>query len=167
MKAFEWKWGAIIGGAGFAWLVLSWALGFHARGIGMIQVTAGLSVILALVGYVLAFRSLLRREPETGFLEGLRSGALIAVVAASVAVLAQIAYFRLLNPGWTDYMVGETRKYYHSTGLDEAGVEAMAEGAKTTFGFASYAIQAGAGALVQGVVFSALVLAALRWLRNR
>ena len=58
MKAFEWKWGGIIGAAGIAWLVASWALGFHERGIGMIQVTAALSIVVALVGSFLAMRDL-------------------------------------------------------------------------------------------------------------
>ena len=167
MKSFEWKWGLYIGAAGFAWLVLSWALGMHERGVGMIQVMVGCSFLITLIGYFLAMRALLRLEPETGFLEGLRSGALIAVVAALIAVAGQYAYFQWINPGWTDYMVGETRKHFAALGLEGANLEETAEGAKTTFGFASYATQAGFGALVQGVIFSALGFGIFRWHANR
>ncbi len=167
MKSFEWKWGAIIGGTCFAWLVLSWALGWNRQGIEMIQVTEAVPMLLSLVGYTAAMRSLLRRAPETSFPEGMKSGALIAVVAALIAVLARVVYFRYLDPGWTDYMVEETKRYYASSGLDEASLEAVAEGARTTFGFGAYVVQAGAGGLLQGVVFSSLALAVLRWMRNR
>lgn len=167
MKSFEWKWGVIIGLAGVAWLVASWAVGWHARGIGMIQVTVFLAMAISLVGYTLAMRSLLRHQPETTVLEGLRSGALIAVVSALFAVAGQYAYFHWINPGWTDYMVGETRRHYEAMGVDEARIAEIAEGAKTTFGFASYATQAAAGAIVQGVLFSAVTVAFQKWLANR
>lgn len=167
MKAFEWKWGAVIGGTCFAWLVLSWACGWNRQGIGMVQVTEAVPIFLSLAGYVLAMRALLRRAPETSFLEGLGSGATIAAVAALVAALARAVHLRWLDPGWTDYMVEETQRHYRSAGLDEASVAAVAEGARTTFGFASYVVQAGAGAFVLGVIFSAAAMAALQWLRRR
>jgi hypothetical protein len=167
MKSFEWKWGCLIGLANVAWLVASWAAGWHAKGIGMIQVTVFLAMALTFVGYALAMRSILKREPETTVLEGLRSGALIAVVAALIAVGGQFAYFHWINPGWTDYMVGETRRHYESLGVEEARIAEIAEGAKTTFGFGSYAIEAAAGAIVQGVVFSAVTFAFQKWLANR
>ncbi len=167
MKAFEWKWGAIIGGTCFGWLVLSWALEWNRQGIGMVQVTETVPMLLSMAGYALAMRSLLRRAPETSFPEGLKSGALIAVVVALVAVVARVVYFRYLDPGWTDYMVEETKRYYAASGLDEASLEAVATGARSTFGSTAYAVQAGAGGLLQGVVFSALALAVLRWLNNR
>jgi len=167
MKSHEWKWGLLIGAANFVWLAVSWALGFHGRGIGMIQVTVAMGGFLYFAGYVFALRSLVKSEPEMGFLEGLRSGALMSVIAAICAVVGQVLYFRFLNPGWTDYMVGETRKHFAALGLDETQLAEIAEGAKTTFGFTSYATQAGIGALFQGVLFSAIIMGVLRWMARR
>lgn len=167
MKSFEWRWGFLIGLANVAWLVASWAAGWHERGIGMIQVTVFLAMALSFSGYVLAMRSLLKRQPETTVLEGLRSGAFIAVVSAAIAVAGQFAYFHWINPGWTEYMVGETRRHYESLGVEEARVAEIAEGAKTTFGFASYATQAAAGAVLQGVLFSAVAVVFQKWLAKR
>jgi Protein of unknown function (DUF4199) len=167
MKAFEWKWGGIIGAAGILWLVASWALGFHERGIGMIQVTAALSIVVALVGYFFAMRDLRRREAETSLIEAVRRGALIAVIAAVLAVLGQAIYFKVINPGWTDYMVEQSRLFYADQGVDEKGLAEIAESAKATFGLASYATQAGVGALLQGVLFSALAFGILKWHANR
>jgi len=167
MKAFEWKWGGIIGAAGILWLVASWALGFHERGIGMIQVTAALSIVVALVGCFLAMRDLRRREAETTWIEAVRRGALIAVIAAVLAVLGQVISFKALNPGWTDYMVEQSRLFYAAQGVDEKGLAEIAESAKATFGLLSYATQAGVGALLQGVIFSALAFGILKWHANR
>lgn len=167
MKAFEWKWGGIIGAAGILWLVASWALGFHERGIGMIQVTAALSIVVALVGYFLAMRDLRKREAETTLVEAVRRGALIAVIAAVLAVLGQVIYFKALNPGWTDYMVEQSRLFYADQGVDEKGLAEIAESARATFGFLSYATQAGVGALIQGVIFSALSFGFWKWHANR
>lgn len=167
MKTFEWKWGLLIGAANFAWLVLSWAMGLHSRGIAMIQVTVALSFAINFVAYALAMRAILREAPETSFAEGLRSGAVMAVLAAAVAVAGQFVYFKAINPGWTEYMVGEARAFYLSAGMEEARVEEIAEAAGTTYGFASYATQAGVGALLQGIVFSAMNLLVLRWLARR
>lgn len=167
MKAFEWKWGGIIGAAGIAWLVASWALRFHERGIGMIQVTAALSIVVTFVGCFLAMRDLRRLEAETTLIEAVRRGALIAVIAAVLAVLGQAIYFKFINPGWTDYMVEQTRLFYAGKGVDEKGLAEIAASARATFGFASYATQAGVGALLQGVIFSALAFGILKWQANR
>lgn len=167
MKSFEWKWGALIGLANVVWLVLSWAFGWHAKGIGMIQVTVFLAMALTFVGYTLAMRALLIREPETTVLEGMRSGGLIAVVTALFAVGGQFLYFHWVNPGWTEYMIGETRRHYEGMGIDGARLDEIAEGARTTFGLASYATQAAVGALLQGVLFSVVTIAFQKWLANR
>jgi len=167
MKAFEWKWGGIIGAAGVCWLAGSWALGFHGRGIGMIQVTSALSFVVSLVGYFLAIRDLRRFEVETTLVEAVRRGALIAVISAVLAVLGQVIYFRGLNPGWTDYMVEQSRLFYAAQGVDEKGLAEIAESAKATFGLLSYATQAGVRALLEGVLFSALAFGTLKWHANR
>jgi hypothetical protein len=167
MKAFEWKWGGLIGGAGVAWLVISWALGWHGRGLGLIQVTAALSMLVGLAGYFLAMRDLLRREPETTLAEGIKRGALIAVIAAVLAVLGQVIYFQVLNPGWTEYMVEQTRLWYAGRGMEEKALEEIAASARGTFGFRSYATQAGAGAFLQGILFSAMGFGFFKWHANR
>jgi hypothetical protein len=167
MKSLEWKWGVLIGLANVAWLVVSWAVGWHGKGIGMIQVAGFLAIVLTFAGYTLAMRSILKREPETSVLEGLRSGALIAVVTAFIAAAGQWVYFQWINPGWTDYMVGETRRHYESLGIEKARIDEIAEGARTTFGLGSYVIQAAAGAIVQGLLFSAATIAFQKWLANR
>lgn len=167
MKGFEWKWGGIISLAGFAWLVISWAVGWHESGIGLVQVSSALAVFVTFIGTAFSMRDLLRREPETSFAEGLRRGVVISVIAGVIAVLAQVVYFRFINPAWSEYMVEQVRLLYASQGLGETDLEEVMEGARTTFGLTSYAVQAGAGALILGGLSSAISLLVLKWLQNR
>lgn len=163
MKSREWKWGILIGGACSVWLVLCWALGLHGGGLGRLQLATGLSVLVSFVGYVLAMGSVFRREPETTFAEGLRFGALIAVVSALVIVLAHFLYLRFLNPGFAEHVAGEYRNHFESAGVKEPDLTAIAEGAKAAFGLRATLIQAGGGAIVQGLIFSAIAAGAMRW----
>jgi hypothetical protein len=167
MKSLEWKWGLWIGGANLIWLLLSWLLGMHGNGVGMIQVMFAISFFLSLAGYVLAFRALLLAEPETSFVEGIRSGAIIAGVSAILAILGQVVYFTFLNPGWTDYLVGQTRLHYESMGVDGPQLDALLAQAQVAYGFKNYVIQSGLGALVLGMVFSAVIMGATRWRAKR
>ena len=167
MNSFEWKWGLAIGGANMAWLFLSFFMGMHSSGIAMIQIMVLTAFIINLVGYIFAFRVIMRARPETLFREGLKSGALIAVIAACLAILSQLIYFQWINPGWTDYMVSQTRDHFAARGYDAAQIDEMVTQAKTNFGLRSYTIQAGFGALLQGMTFSAIIMGVIRWRATR
>ncbi|MBP6783751.1 MAG: DUF4199 domain-containing protein [Verrucomicrobiales bacterium] len=167
MKPYEWKWGLAIGFANMLWLFLSFFMGMHSSGIGLIQVTVALAFFITLIGYVLAFRAIGKVRPDNHFAEGLKSGAIIAVIAACLAILSQLIYFQWINPGWTDYMVSQTRDHFSARGLDAAQVEAMVTQAKASFSLRSYTIQAGFGAILQGVIFSAMIMGVIRWRARR
>lgn len=162
MKSIELKWGLVIGLANAAWLHASYFFGMHTSGIGLIQVMVAMSFFISFVGYVFSMRAITRGEPETSFLEGMRSGVIIAGVAAVLAMLSQVIYFHWVNPGWTAYMVAETRKHFSAMGLEAPQVEEMAIQAEKSFGLTSYVIQAGLGALISGIVFSALAMGVIR-----
>lgn len=162
MKSLELKWGLVIGLANTAWLYASYFFGMHTSGIGLIQVMVAMSFFISFVGYVFSLRAITRIEPETSFLEGMRSGVIMAGIAAVLAMLSQVIYFHWINPGWTAYMVAETRKHFSAMGLEAPQVEEMAIHAETSFGLASYVTQAGLGSLISGIVFTALVMGLIR-----
>jgi len=162
MGSLELKWGVIIGMVNMAWLYLSYYLGMHDSGLAMIQLMTLVSVLLSVIGYVLGLRAITRRFPETQYLEGLRSGAIIAGIVAVFAALSQVIYFKVINPGWTARMVELTRQYYLESGLPEAEAEQFAEGAKQTFGLGSYMIQSALGAIIIGMISTAVVMLFLR-----
>lgn len=149
------------------WLVLSWLIGMHGNGLGLIQVMFVVSFFLSLVGYVFAFRAILLAEPETSFVEGIRSGAIIAGLSAILAILGQVLYFTLLNPAWTDYLVGLTRQHYEAMGINAAQLEPLLSQARAAYGFQNYVVQSGLGALLLGMIFSAVLMGAFRWRARR
>lgn len=162
MKSLELRWGLLIGIANLVWLYGTFYAGLHTRGVAGIQVVTLGAFLLSLIGYVFALRAVVRREPETSYLEGLKSGAVVAGVVALVAMIAQVGYFKVVNPDWTEYMVGETRKFFEARGLPEEGIAEQVEGARKTFGLGSYVIQSALGAVFLGVLFSSIIMIFLR-----
>ncbi|MDF1656053.1 MAG: DUF4199 domain-containing protein [Verrucomicrobiales bacterium] len=162
MRSLELRWGLIIGSVNMGWLFLSYYLGMHDQGLGMIQVMTLVSVLLSVVGYLLGLRDITFRFPDTQYKEGLRSGAIIAGIVAVFAALSQVIYFKLINPGWTEQMVELTRNFYLESGLPETEAEQFAEGAKQTFGLTSYMIQSALGAIIIGMISTAIILMFLR-----
>lgn len=167
MGSLELRWGVIIGLVNLLWLYLSFYLGMHTSGLAWIQVMGLVGMVLSVVGYVLGLRAVSRRFPEMTFLEGVKSGIRIAGIVAVFAVIAQLGYFYIVHPEWTDTMVAETAKYYESQGVTGADLEEYKEGARTTFGLRSYLIQAALGALLVGAVSSLVVVAVLQRGRRR
>ena len=164
---YELKWGLIIGGANLVWLFGTYYLGMHTNGIMMIQLLMFIAIVITLFGYVMALRELVLREPETTYLEGLKFGVVVAGLAAIVAILTQIIYHKIIFPGFTEYMVEETRKFYESREVPEDALVVLLENAEQSFGMTSYMIQAGAGAFVSGCIFSALIMAFIRRMAKR
>lgn len=163
MKSIELKGGLILGVVCMSWLYLSFLMGLHESGIVWIQVVVMVNFFITLVGFIMILRRVTRSEPETNFLEGVRSGVIVAGISAVMAVLTQVVYFKWINPGWTAYMIAESRRHYSNLGLEAEQVETMAENAEKTFGLLSYAIQAGLGALFTGTVFSLIIMGIIRW----
>ncbi|MEX2580748.1 MAG: DUF4199 domain-containing protein [Verrucomicrobiales bacterium] len=166
MKSSELKWGLIIGTANLVWLYGSYYLGLHTRGLLLVQAMVAVNLLVTLTGFILALRDIASDEPGITFLEGLKSGVVIAVVTAVIAAVAQVGYLKLVNPGWTEFMVEETRRHYEASDVPPEQVEAFARQAETTFGLQTYVVQAAVGAFLVGVVFTAVVMAARR-LRSR
>jgi len=166
MKSLELKWGLLIGGANLLWLYLSYYLGMHTNGIFWIQVMSGVNILITLVGFVLAYRELGRTEPGYTFAEGVKTGGLIAVITALIAIVMQFGYFKIVHPDFTDYMVEESRKWAEGQDQTPEEVEGFMEMARRNFSFHSYLVQSAVGALFFGCVFSILI-STIHYIRNR
>lgn len=167
MKSQEWKWGLIIGAINIVWLFASWGLGWHGGGIASFQIAIVLGFFLSFVGYVFAFRSLLRAEPETTFPEGLASGAVIAALAALLTAGGWALYLGSFNPGMSAHLVSEVRAYYTSAGVAPEQVEEIAAGAQDTFRLSAFTINGGVGSFVLGILYSAIILGWIKWQARR
>src|SRR5687768_3012513 len=93
-------WGQYIGLANLAWLYLAYYLGLHTSGIWVFQVFMLGWFLLTLAGFILAMRTVKRRDPSVGYIGGLGAGAL----AALVAVVMQVGYFTVVHPAWPEVM---------------------------------------------------------------
>ncbi len=166
MKSLELKWGLVIGAANLLWLYLSFYLGMHTNGIVWVQVMSAISLVITLIGYILAFREFGRCEPGYTFIEGVKTGGLIAVITALVALVTQFGYFQVVHPQFTDYMVEESRKWAETHGQTPEQITEFLKAARQNFGFTSYLVQSAVGALFFGCVFS-IILSTVHHIRSR
>ena len=155
----ELTWGALIGAANLAWLYASYYLGMRDNGLPLIQVTVLVGGIITIIGYILALRAVHKAVPEASFVESMRSGAVICGLATVIVVLAQIGYLKLIDPGYTDYVVGEIGKYYEGAGLSADEMTQIEEGARKTYGFTSCLLHAGLGAFFTGIISTFIIVA--------
>ena len=162
----ELKWGALIGLANLAWLYLSYYLGFGDNGLAMIRMTVLVGFILSVAGYVFGLREVHRSVPESTFIESVRSGAIIGGIATVIAVLAQFGYLKWIDPGYTEYVAGETGKHFEKSGLSEEEVAQVVEGARKTYGFTNCLLQAGLGAFITGILSTFVIVAVRTRLRR-
>lgn len=163
MKSAELKWGLIIGLAGMIWLYASCFLGLHEKGLIGIQVVTLVSLILTFLGFLFGLRAVRKREEgNLSYIDGLRSGAVIAGISAVLAALTQLGYFQFVNPGWTDYMVEQTRLHFADSKLNEEEMTQQLELARKSFSLKNYLLQAALGAIVLGLFFSAIIMLFLR-----
>jgi hypothetical protein len=152
------KWGLIIGLANLVWLYLSYYAGLHTNGLLVFQLVPLVWLLITLAGYVLALREVKRQQPELRYWAGVRTGLLIAVICAVIAVLIQIGYHTVIHPAWPEYMTQQTRAYFSAQGLPQTQVEEQVAQARQTFALSSYATQSALSALVAGSLLSAIIM---------
>ena len=156
------RWGLLIGLVNLVWLYASFYMGMHTRGLAALQMVVVVSAILNVMGYVFALGMETKRVGPMPYWKGVRLGAGISVVCALVAAAAQVGYFTVINPGWTEFMVSETRKHFEKQDLKPAVVEALAEKAGESFSLQTYLIQSVASALIIWIVLSLIIMLILR-----
>jgi len=156
------KWGAIIGLANLVWLYLSYYIGLHTGGIILFQLVPIGWLLITLAGYIVALRDLKWHSPDLGYWVGVRTGALIGVVTAFVAVLMQIGYYTVIHPAWPEYMLQQTREYFSGQGLPQAQLEQRVAEAQQAFSLGNYATQSAVSALLAGIALSVIIMIFLR-----
>lgn len=156
------RWGCLIGLANLVWLYLSYYLGLHTKGLMLFQLVPLGWLLITLAGFFLALRALRSQVTPFRYWVGLRSGLLIALITAVIAMLMQVGYYTVIHPAWPQYMVEQTRAYFSAAGLVGAELEAQIVQARQTFTLASYATQSAASALLGGAISSAVFMIFLR-----
>jgi hypothetical protein len=144
------------------WLYVASWLGMHRRSVAVFQVFMVIWLLLNLGLYWWLLRRAKQQQPALTFGQGMKTGALAALASAAVAALAQVGYYKVIDPGWPEFMVNHTREHFISEGKSAEEVAKAVEQAKQTFTLGNYAASSAVTALLTGVVLSALLLLILR-----
>lgn len=152
--ATEIKWALIFCAAALAWMAFEKAMGWHGPKIEQHPYMTNIFAVVAITIYVLALRD--KRQQLGGQMswkQGFMSGLIIAVIVALLSPLTQWVTHTLISPEYfpnaIDYAV-------------EVEFLESREAAEAYFNLQNYMMQSGIGAIILGVVTSAVVAFFLR-----
>lgn len=145
----EIKWGLIFTLVLILWMVFEWAMGWHGEKIDRHATMTNFFAIVAVVVYVFALLD--KRKRDFGgtmtWAEGFMAGFVITIVVAILSPLTQWIIHTFISPDFFENMID------HAV---ETGETSRSE-ARGYFNLKSYMIMGSLGALVMGIVTSAVV----------
>jgi hypothetical protein len=147
----ELKWGLIFTAVLLLWMIFEKLMGWHGENIESHATMTNIFALIAVIVYVIAFLDK-RKNDYNGYMtwtQGFMTGFYITVVVAVLSPLAQWIIHGLISPEFFENIID----YSVQTGKMS---RSEAEG---YFNMSSYMIQGSLGALMMGVVTSAIVAA--------
>lgn len=145
----EIKWGLIFTAVALLWMVFERLMGWHGENIARHATMTNLFAIPAIVIYVLALLDK-RKGDYNGFMtwkQGFISGLIITLVVVILSPLAQYLTHAVISPGYFPAVID----YSVSSG------NMTREEAEAYFTANNYMFQSAIGALIMGIVTSAVV----------
>ena len=148
-RAIEIKWGVIFAISTLAWMVLEKSLGWHDEHIADHATYTNLFAIVAIALYVFALRDKKKNfyQGQISYKEAFISGVIVTIVVTILSPLTQYIISEIITPDYFSNVIA----YAVESG------NATQEQAESSFNLQSYIIQASLGALVMGIVTSAVV----------
>ncbi|WP_069131639.1 DUF4199 domain-containing protein [Rhodohalobacter halophilus] len=145
----EIKWGVLFTVVLMLWMVFEWAMGWHGEKIDRHATMTNIFAIIAVLVYVIAFLDKRKRDfgGSMTWAQGFMTGFGITVVVAILSPLAQWIIHTFISPEFFENMID------HAV---ETGETSRSE-ARGFFNLKSYMIMGSLGALVMGIVTSAVV----------
>jgi hypothetical protein len=146
----ELKWALIFVGMSLLWMVLEKAAGLHSTHIDKHMYLTNLFAIPAILVYVLALKDKKKNfyNGQMSYKQGFVSGLIITVIVALLAPLTQWITSTVITPEYFPNVIA------HSV---ETGYHSSLEEAKAYFNLKNYMVQSVIGALVMGVLTTAIV----------
>ena len=148
--SLEIRWGFIFTGAMLLWMVLERVVGLHDEHIDMHLYLTNLFAIPAIAIY--AFALIEKRNKLLGgkmtYKEGFMTGLGVTLVVVLLSPFAQWVISTLISPNYFENVIEYAL---------EKGYMASREAAEDQFNLSSYMVQSTVGALIMGVVTSAIV----------
>ena len=144
----EIRWGIIFTIAALAWMVIEKLAGWHGEGIANHPIYTNIFAIIAIALYVFALRAKRRQlGNQMTWKEGFIAGVIISVVVALLSPLAQLITHKIISP---EYFPNAIEYAVESGNMTR-------EAAENFFNLNSYLMQASIGALIMGLITSAIV----------
>lgn len=147
--ATEIKWALIFCAAALAWMVFEKVMGWHGPKIKQHPYMTNIFGLIAIVIYVLALRE--KRQKLGGRMtwkQGFMSGLIISIIVALLSPLTQWLTHAVISPEYFSNAIAYSV---------EVGYHDSPEAAAEYFNLQSYMMQGGIGAIIMGVVTSAVV----------
>jgi hypothetical protein len=150
----ELKWAVLITVATLAWMLLEKTLGWHDAQIANHYWLTLLFFPILIFFYTLAIREKRRKyyKGNMSWLQGFSSGLILSAFLALLSPAAQYVTHRYISPDYFDAII------QHSVATNTMSLEE----AKQYFTLQSYILQAAIGAIVGGIVISAVVAVFLK-----
>lgn len=145
----EIKWGIIFTLTGLIWMIFEKAMGWHDEKIHLHPIYTNLFGFLAVLIFVLALKDKKKNfySGNISWREGFISGIIVTIVVALLSPLSQYITSEFISPSYFENMIQYS---VENNRMNRNDAEAL-------FNLKSYIIQAASGALVMGVVTSAVV----------
>ena len=122
--------GFVIGLVNLTWLYVAYFLGLHTSGMAIFQVFMVLWLVINVAAYVFALRAIKRQNPALSYFGGVVAGAIASLASAICAIIAQIGYYKVVNPAWPEFMAQSAREYFEAQGLSAVEVQAQVDQAR-------------------------------------
>ena len=146
----ELKWALIFVGMSLLWMVLEKAVGLHSTHIDKHMYLTNLFAIPAILVYVLALKDKKKNfyNGQMTYKQGFLSGFIITIIVALLAPLTQWITSAIITPEYFPNVIA------HSV---ETGYHNSLEEAEAYFNLKNYMVQSVIGALVMGIITTAVV----------
>lgn len=155
----EFRWAIIFSVMTLLWMLLEKLSGLHSTYIDYHLYLTNLFAIPAIWVMVLALKDKKRNfySGQMTYKQGLISGIILSVIIALISPLTQWVTSYVITPGYFPNVIK------HAV---EAGYYKTVEEAQANFNYTNYAVQGAIGALVMGIVTTAIAMIFLRTKKN-
>ena len=145
----EIKWGLIFVASALLWMVFEKLMGWHSTHIGDHPIYTNIFAIVAIGIYVIALRS--KRDRDLGgsmtWKQGFMSGMIITAIVTVLSPLSQYVTTSIISPEYFPNAIAYSVENGHMTQGD----------AEANFNLQNYIMMATVGALMMGILTSAIV----------
>lgn len=155
----EIKWALIFTIVALAWMLLEKLSGLHDQHIAYHMYLTNLFAIPAIIMMVLALKDKKKYyyQGQMTYVQGLISGALVSLFVAILSPLSQWITTNIISPSYFPNVINYSV---------EQGYYENVEAASAYFNYSSYAVQSAIGALVMGIITTAIAMIFLRTKNN-